>query len=323
MPENFFGLTPFLGHQPLRDHLMSRWQENRLPRNLLFVGPRDLGKKRAARWIAQHDLCPSTANRPCQQCASCRQIAEQRHPNVIFLQIDDDDGKIQIETVRQTLARFTTAVMGPERRWLIIHEIENLTEGAANAMLKFLEEPPPALTIIATCSDPERMIGTIRSRFHLYRWHLVSGPILSAALTESYPNLSPARRRNLVDRAAGRPSLLRRLSGYAEALEQDEQQAANIIVSLQSTPPVNHPTVPEDLATYFRIAELVLREILLRQQGITNRLLWPNLRSSIDKISKSMAGEVVINKWQRLINRDNYFRYNLSEKIFYYDWQIT
>lgn len=190
------------GHESVRQRLAESIRSGTLPSSLLFHGPRGVGKQRLALWLAQALLCPQE-NRPCGACTSCRYVGELSHPDLHWVfprprlkdsdpdleQVRDDYADavaeraqqhglyappsgsegIYVATVRSLVQSAAIAPAIGARKVYIVGDAERMvpqegSEFAANAFLKFLEEPPSNTTIILTTSEPGALLPTIRSR---------------------------------------------------------------------------------------------------------------------------------------------------------------
>lgn len=156
----------------------------RLPAALLLAGPSGVGKRAFADALAQALLCAaSRADRTaCGQCASCRLLLLESHPDLRVLEVSSaDDAEapaeesgarkekaasqwIKIDAVRglRDFLAFTSHLAG--RKVVVIHDADRLYANAANALLKTLEEPPTNTHIILVSSHPNRLPVTVRSR---------------------------------------------------------------------------------------------------------------------------------------------------------------
>lgn len=130
-------------------------------RFLLLHGPRGVGKATTAQALASYLLCKSAA-RPCGTCLACRDPF--KHPDMAMLAPEKVGGSIKIEAVREASEPvFYPPLSGRNRVWLL-DPIEDLTPGAANALLRLLEELPSWLWVIATAHNLSAVVVTLRSR---------------------------------------------------------------------------------------------------------------------------------------------------------------
>jgi DNA polymerase-3 subunit delta' len=196
------------------EQLKRAWQNHRLPHALLFTGPDGVGKRTVALALAQALNCKSPSlDDACGECLACRKTAQGIHPDVRVL--EPDGAHIKIEQIRETLQH--DAVLKPmegERKVYILDPADSLTLGAANSLLKILEEPPSAVMLVLVTAQPFALLDTIRSRCREIRFFPLTAQRLAPWL----------RMRLGVDEAAAQA--LARLSGGrpAEALRLSEPE---------------------------------------------------------------------------------------------------
>jgi DNA polymerase-3 subunit delta' len=145
----------------------------------LLSGPRGVGKGALATAFAQALCCVRVErddlSEPCGNCRSCRNVLRGSHPDVEVFDLDsqaelsDKPGRgttLSIETIRSLRATCALLPVEAARRILIVDDADTMLEPAQQALLKTLEEPPRAVTIILLADEPEALAATIRSRCH-------------------------------------------------------------------------------------------------------------------------------------------------------------
>ena len=153
-----------VGHARQRTLLARAVQRGSVPPTLLFAGPSGVGKWRVALALAQGVNCQLLADGDaCGTCRSCDRISRDLHVDVISL-APDDTGTIKIDPVREALSRCGFRPFEGQRRVVAIRDADALTESAQNALLKSLEEPPPATMFVLTSAAPDALLRTVRSR---------------------------------------------------------------------------------------------------------------------------------------------------------------
>jgi DNA polymerase III subunit delta' len=181
-----------------------------------FSGPSGVGKRALALAFAQAALCQAPdrpdVSVPCGTCSACRRIPRGAHPDVEVYdlaqqgRLADRGGKnttITIETVRQLRAATALRPMEGARRFIILDDAETMQDAAQEALLKTVEEPPPAVTLILLAADAEALLPTIRSRCQNHELGLVDAATIAAGLSGS--GVAPERARRLAALAQGRP----------------------------------------------------------------------------------------------------------------------
>lgn len=183
-----------IGHERIVASLWRMVAEERLPQTLMFAGPRGVGKATLARHLAAGINCMVRPGPPCGDCSACRRVlsadlskpsyqklfqarrkllAAKRsesplviaeHPDVLIF---PPDGPMRIIGIDQARALRNSARLAPtegRRRVFVIDDADRASTEAANALLKTLEEPGPAVTIVLVTENPYLLPPTIRSR---------------------------------------------------------------------------------------------------------------------------------------------------------------
>ncbi len=184
-----------------------------VPHALLLVGPSGAGKTTRALDLAAALLCqaPDPADRPCGECRACRAVAHGNHPDVHRLAPVGAGAVIPIggreeRGVRDLVTELALLPVEGGARVAIVEAAHRLTEDAQSALLKTLEEPPAATTLILCAEDEERLLPTIRSRCVRLRLGPVGRRDIEAILVE-HGVADPAAAARPARLAAGRPGL--------------------------------------------------------------------------------------------------------------------
>ena len=148
----------------------------------LFSGPRGCGKTSSARIMARSLNCAKgpTPN-PCGECQSCKDLVANGPGSIDVIELDAATHGL-VDDARDLRDKAFFAPVNSKYKIYIIDEAHQLGPGAANALLKVVEEPPPHVIFIFATTEPEKLISTIRSRTHHYPFRLVPPGILTAHL---------------------------------------------------------------------------------------------------------------------------------------------
>ncbi|MEU3612483.1 DNA polymerase III subunit gamma and tau [Streptomyces sp. NPDC006872] len=169
-PESF---AEVIGQEHVTDPLQQALRNNRVNHAYLFSGPRGCGKTTSARILARCLNCEQGPTpTPCGECESCKDLARNGPGSIDVIEIDaaSHGGVDDARDLREK------AFFGPARsryKIYIIDEAHMVTSAGFNALLKVVEEPPEHLKFIFATTEPEKVIGTIRSRTHHYPFRLV------------------------------------------------------------------------------------------------------------------------------------------------------
>ena len=166
--------------EPLRNALAN----NRVNHAYLFSGPRGCGKTTSARILARAINCEKgPAPEPCGVCQSCQDLARGGPGSIDVIEIDAASHG-GVDDARDLRERAFFAPVQSRFKIYIIDEAHMVTTQGFNALLKLVEEPPPHLKFIFATTEPDKVIGTIRSRTHHYPFRLVPPKVLAEYLAE-------------------------------------------------------------------------------------------------------------------------------------------
>ena len=171
-----------IGQEHVTVPLSNALESGRTHHAYLFSGPRGCGKTSSARIMARSLNCVKgpTPN-PCGECQSCNDLVANGPGSLDVIELDAATHGL-VDDARDLRDKAFFAPVQSRYKIYIIDEAHQLGPGAANALLKVVEEPPPHVIFIFATTEPEKLIATIRSRTHHYPFRLVPPGILAAHL---------------------------------------------------------------------------------------------------------------------------------------------
>lgn len=169
-----------------QDHVVTTLKNqiinNRIGHAFLFCGTRGTGKTSIAKLFAKAVNCEHPINgSPCNECAACRAIADGSSMNVIEIDAASNNG---VDNIRQIREEVQYSPSEGKYKVYIIDEVHMLTQGAFNALLKTLEEPPAYVIFILATTESHKIPITISSRCQKYEFRRISVETISDRLME-------------------------------------------------------------------------------------------------------------------------------------------
>jgi len=332
------------GHRHLLELLARAARRGTLPQSLIFGGPQGVGKRTAAVGLAQFVNCfkmdPASergsaglmfadvaGNDACGECAPCRRIARGVHADVLFIQ-PGDSGTIKIEQVRDAIERTAYRPFEGRRRVVIIDEADGMTGEAQNALLKTLEEPPPASVFVLVTSRPDVLLPTVRSRCQRLRFGRLAPADVAAVLMREH-QYAPADAHAAAALSDGSIGLA--LEGGSDAFVEARDAAAGLLQTVASGgdprrrldgakalagPLHKGSSDREELARRLRALSSILRDlgVLLSradERSLANADLTPLLR----KLQRSFDGERALRAFSAVDRALSALDRNASPKI--------
>lgn len=169
-PETF---AEMIGQSQVTDPLMTALRTDRVNHAYLFSGPRGCGKTTSARILARCLNCAEgPTDTPCGKCASCIELARDGSGSLDVVEIDAASHN-GVDDARDLRERAAFAPARDRFKIFILDEAHMVTPQGFNALLKLVEEPPEHVKFIFATTEPEKVIGTIRSRTHHYPFRLI------------------------------------------------------------------------------------------------------------------------------------------------------
>lgn len=178
-PESF---AEVIGQDHVTVPLMRALRNGRVGHAYLFSGPRGCGKTTSARILARCLNCAQgPTDTPCGECDSCRDLSHNGAGSLDVVEIDAASHG-GVDDARELRERATFAPARDRYKVFIIDEAHMVTSAGFNALLKLVEEPPEHVKFVFATTEPDKVIGTIRSRTHHYPFRLIPPQILTPYL---------------------------------------------------------------------------------------------------------------------------------------------
>ena len=176
-----FSFSEIVGHEQIKEHMQAAIRDKKPFHAYLFQGEEGVGKEALARTFAAGLQCQSeSADKPCKECVSCRQMESGNQPDVIW--VTREKASLGVDEIREQLCNtMDIKPFSSPYKIYLVPEAEKMTEAAQNALLKTIEEPPEYGIVILMTSNISALLPTIQSRCLTMEFRP-----LSTAVVESY-----------------------------------------------------------------------------------------------------------------------------------------
>ena len=236
------GLSDITGHAPIRRLIARAVARDTLPPCLLLTGPDGVGKRRVAVALAELLNCEAVAVPPaggapafpdaCGACGPCQRIARGVHADVQIIE-PGETGAIRIDAIRIAIDQAAFRPFEGRRRVVIIDDADRMVPAAQNALLKTLEEPPPASVFLLVTSRPHLVLATVRSRCPALRFGGLSADAIADILVTRH-QFDPGEA--LAVAASANGSMATALETGSSDHVQARQRAADVLRVLAPAP---------------------------------------------------------------------------------------
>lgn len=341
---------PLTGNEEITKYLAKSIYQGKASSAYIFSGPENLGKNTMAFIFAQALLCQGGGERqadiPCGKCGSCRQmligvapkkrksllLAEKTeqlsiHADFHYLKKADDKKNISIEQIRGFIDCLSLSSFGGKNKVGLIKGAETLSDAAANALLKTLEEPRKNVIILLTTSQIDLVPQTIVSRCQILDFRLVDWEKIYDFLLSEY-GLGRAEAKNYARLALGRPALAARLvenPDFRKRYEADLDLFFGLVRSgaaerMRLMKPLldSKKETQETARRISRAIEVwqgIARDIVLLSYG-NNDIVQHELRKAELERAAQDFGLVRAISWQAMLKRAReYLRGNVAPKL--------
>jgi DNA polymerase-3 subunit delta' len=316
------------GHRPLLELLARATARGTLPPSLLFAGPSGVGKRLAAVALAQTLNCDNPSPfadgiDACGTCKPCTRIAKRVHADVFIVE-PGDTGSIKIEQIRDVVDRTGYRPFEGRRRVVIIDDADALGIPAQDAVLKTLEEPPPASVFVLVTDRPDVLLPTVRSRCQRLRFGPLEVGDVAAILVRDHEMSSSEAH---AAAAASGGSVGRAIDGSAEDAMEARDAAARVLQgAASSTDPrrrldgaralVGGGGDRDELSRRLLAMSSILRDIgLLHARADTRTLANADLQSELQSLTRAYDGDRTLRAFAAVDRAIDALDRNASPKI--------
>ena len=313
------GLNRIVGQSEVVDRLGRAMRFDRLHHAYLFTGPVGVGKATTAVALAEALQCRVAPGVGCDVCPDCSRLLRDLHPDVI--RVATDEKSVKIEHVRALEQRLVQGPLEGRALVAIVDDADRLTTGAANALLKGLEEPRERVHFLLVTAAPRRLPITVRSRCQAVRF----APLAEADLVEllGRQGIAPAEASVVARISEG--SAARALSLVAEADLPRWQAWAERFATASATPTADVPALTKELTDeladpgpMLELLVLRLRDHLLLASGTDGqgqRLLAVPARGAEADLARRLGPRSINRKLRSVQNALRDLEYYVNKQL--------
>jgi len=321
-----------LGQEGAKKFFQSVLKEDKLSHAYILTGPAGVGKFLFARELAAVLLCEKQSG--CGQCRNCLRVTHGNHPSIRLFETPKGKKNIGIDMVRDLEHEIRLKPFEGKYKIFIINDTETLSEEAANALLKTLEEPPDYSLLLLVAAQTGSLPTTVLSRCQIVRFQPLPEKIVGEILAK-HQKLSAAELKILVTLAGGSPGQALRLyeKGFTEQRHQliqgllstrlngrsggqEKSGMIDDIIHFAKRAKENEE-IRADVAQQFKIISLFLRDLLLMKSGITaaERLFNADKRDLLQKAKSVFPVDRLNRALEQLLQAEQYLHQNLNIRL--------
>jgi len=206
-----------IGHDSIKLQIVNSMKSDRFHHAHILVGEDGIGKSNMAKAIALKIL------------GKDRDIP---YPDIVYFRLDANKKSIGVDEVRGIIAETGKKPFEGDKKVIIIHEMDKMTEAAQNTLLKTIEEPPRGVYILILCENIESVLDTIKSRCEIYKLNRLGKEDMKRFIDSKYPGMSPEEREAIAAFSDGIPG---RSEKYMEdpAFVEIRDTALEILMNLR------------------------------------------------------------------------------------------
>jgi DNA polymerase-3 subunit delta' len=262
--------------------VQSALKKDRVAHAYLFIGPSGVGRKLTARIFAAALNCENLSEgSPCEDCPSCRWIAEGRHPDVQTILPTKRSSTITVEQIEALLPFVYMRPIRGKTKVFILSEADRLGLASANKMLKTFEEPPPSTVFILVTVRPENLLPTVASRCQPVKFGKLRVESVKQILIKDYH----------IERASASVASELADGQVTRGLEFADPERFEAVTSIIDSP----EGCPDRLRAYDRLLELLANERLKLEEQAEREIasggeeLTSSMKSSLTDLRKSFV----------------------------------
>lgn len=284
---------PVVGHQWAVRQLQQAVARDDVPHALLITGPESVGKHTLAQQLVMAILCKADDDRPCGVCRSCRKAVSGNHPDFMTVAPEERTAHLKIDEIREVERFLALTPRESRKKVALVRDFERATIGAANALLKTLEEPPSYAHLILLATDADLLLPTIVSRSQQFTLRPLVGREIAEALVTRW-EVAPEMAQRLARLCGGRIGWAVRAATDPQAYERMDAALQTLLSVLREDLPARFDAAKtlakddDELAEMLEVWLTFWRDVLLVQSGNASAIVHKEHRAILEQIAAAM-----------------------------------
>ena len=316
---------PIIGHQKIIQYLQNIIENNALNHAYLFYGPDNLGKSLIVDYFIKSIYCASQTSIPCNACLNCRQIQKQIHPDIIYLNKQEDKKNISVEQVRQTRSKAQLSTFLNSHKVILIPQADQLSLAASNALLKVLEEPTKRTIFVFISAGLKNIPATILSRLQLIKFMPVAASQIEKYLLNK--NIDKQTAYELSHLAIGHPGRVLPLIEHPRLLNDYKNNLSQLLNVMDANLNQRFELV-EKLAAQDRSIQArqnsinflqnlssCLRDILLIKNMCFDKITHIAFKQQLSQLALKYSPLELVNLLKKIKHTQKYIEQNVNSRL--------
>jgi len=284
----------FIGNRKIIERLRTKLREGRFPHGLIFSGPEGVGKHTCALMLAKALNCTNAEPGDfCDTCPNCRKIDSGTHPDLVMVSLEDDATQIKIEQIRHVLGLLELHPLEGRNKIFIIDPANLVNTGAANALLKGLEEPPENSFFILITVNVHELLLTVRSRCQVYNFTpLTLDEIRQHGITDelavrwSQGSIGRARALDMTRLKGEREVVMDFLETVVGATEEHFQDLLAVSAELGRA--------KQEFESRMDLLAVLIADVFYLKEGVGDKLINIDLKDRLQKVAGKISDDRMI-----------------------------
>lgn len=294
----------------------------------LFEGAKGIGKSEMAKEIAKILNCTNrtVGEGACQVCEHCLRIEHGNFPDYIV--VEPEGTTIKVDQIRSLKSQLTKTAMESSAIICVIHAVDTLTPGAANSLLKFLEEPTGNIHFILLTEQLSKVLITIQSRCQIIRFQSNQEDTVNGLLKEKGASNATAQLVSQLTNSADQALLLLESESFGQIRQESwnwfvriftNRAMAFITIQSQVLPLLVSKVESEQFLT---LLQFYIRDALLCAQGLEGQLIQSDKIATLRTIAEKLSVKQWIQEHEKMTKALSKIQFNVGVQAVLEQWVL-